>query len=103
METYPSKISLGGNKIMDIDQLNDKRNNILGELKAYYYLQLGLEQISKYNRENHTNDKLKVYTTAYEPHLEEITELSVAEKIEKLTNNLLTLSEKINIIKMNSK
>jgi len=88
---------------MDLHQLNDKRNNILEELKAYEDLQLGLEQISKYNRENHTNDKLIVYTTAYEPHLEEITELSVAEKIEKLTNKLLTLSNKINTIKMNSK
>ena len=88
---------------MDLNQLNNKRNNILGELKAYEELQLGLEQISKYNRENHTNDKLKVYTTAYEPHLEEITELSVAEKIEKLTNKLLVVSEKINVMKMNSK
>ena len=88
---------------MDLNQLNDERSNILGELKAYEELQLGLEQISRYNRENRTNDMLKVYTTAYEPHLEEITELSVAEKIEKLTNNLLVLSEKINILKMNSK
>ena len=103
MVTYSSKICLGGNKIMDIDQLNSKRSSILGELKAYEELQLGLEQISKYNRENRTNDNLKVYTTAYEPHLEEITELNVAEKIEKLTNNLLVLSEKINTLKMNSK
>lgn len=88
---------------MDINQLNNERNALLGELKAYEELQVGLEQISKYNRENHTNDILKVYTTAYEPHLEEITELNVAEKIEKLTNNLLALSEKINILKMNSK
>ena len=88
---------------MDLNQLNDKRNNILGELRAYEELQVGLEQISKYNRENHTNDKLKVYTIAYEPHLEEITELSVAEKIEKLTNKLLAVSEKINVMKMNSK
>lgn len=88
---------------MDIDQLNNKRSNILGELKAYEELQIGLEQISRYNRENHANEELKVYTTAYEPHLEEITELSVAEKIEKLTNNLLALSEKINALKMESK
>ena len=88
---------------MDLNQLNDKRTNILVELRAYEELQLGLEQISKYNRENHTNDKLKVYTTAYEPHLEEITELGVAEKIEKLTNKLLAVSEKINVMKMNSK
>lgn len=88
---------------MDLHQLNDKRNDILGELKAFEELQVGLEQISKYNRENHTNEKLIVYTTAYEPHLEEITELSVSEKIEKLTNNLLAVSEKINTIKMNSK
>ncbi len=88
---------------MDLNQLNDERNDILGELRAYQELQSGLEQISKYNRENYTNERLKVYTTAYEPHLEEITELSVAEKIEKLTNKLLTISEKINTMKMNSK
>lgn len=88
---------------MDLNQLNNERNNILGQLRAYEELQLGLEQIGKYNRENQTNDKLKVYTTVYEPHLEEITELSVAEKIEQLTNTLLKVSEKINIIKMNSK
>ena len=88
---------------MDLNQLNDERNGILGELRAYQELQSGLEQISKYNRENYTNERLKVYTTAYEPHLEEITELSVAEKIEKLTNKLLTISEKINTLKMNSK
>ena len=88
---------------MDLNQLNNERNNILGELKAYEVLQLGLEQIGKYNRENYTNDELKVYTTAYKPHLEEITELNVAKRIEELTNNLLKVSEKINTIKMNSK
>ncbi len=88
---------------MKLDQLNDKRNNILGELRAYQELQSGLEQISKYNRENYANERLKVYTTAYEPHLEEITELSVAEKIETLTNKLLTISDKINTLKMNAK
>ncbi len=88
---------------MNLNQLNNKRNDILGELRAYQELQQGLEQISKYNRENYTNERLKVYTTAYEPHLEEITELNVAEKIEKLTNKLLAVSEKINTMKMNSK
>lgn len=88
---------------MDLNQLTNKRNDILGELRAYEELQLGLEQIEKYNRENHTQEELKVYTTAYEPHLEEITELSVAEKIDKLTNKLLVVSEKINTLKMNSK
>ncbi len=88
---------------MDLETLNNKKNDILGQLRAYEELQSGLEQIEKYNRENHTNDELKVYTMAYEPHLEEITGIIVAEKIEKLTNNLLTVSEKINHIKMMAK
>jgi 5'(3')-deoxyribonucleotidase len=88
---------------MDLEQLTDEKRSILGQINAYEQLQLGLELIKKYNRENHTNDELKVYTMAYEPHLEEITECAVAEKIEQLTNNLLTVSEKINHIKMLAK
>lgn len=88
---------------MSLEELNSKRNDILGQLKAFEELQLGLEQIERYNRENHTNDKLKVYTTAYEPHLEEITAAGVADKIEHLTDSLLSVSEKINHIKMNAK
>lgn len=88
---------------MGLEELNSKRSDILGQLKAFEELQLGLEQIERYNRENHTNDKLKVYTTAYEPHLEEITAAGVADKIEHLTDSLLSVSEKINHIKMNAK
>ncbi len=88
---------------MDLEQLNNEKRNVVGQIKAYEDLQQGLELIKKYNRENHNNDELKVYSTAYEPHLEEITESHVAEKIEQLTNNLLSISEKINQIKLASK
>lgn len=88
---------------MNLEQLNDEKKRIVGQLKAYEELQLGLELIKKYNRENHIKEELKVYTMAYQPHLEEITESSVAEKIEQLTNNLLIVSEKINQIKMAAK
>lgn len=88
---------------MDLEQLNDEKRSLLGQISAYEELQLGLELIKKYNRENLTNDELKVYTMAYEPHLEEITECAVAEKIEQLTDNLLTVSEKINQIKIAAK
>lgn len=88
---------------MDLETLNNKKSHILGQIRAYEELQSGLEQIEKYNRENHVNDELKVYTLAYEPHLEEITGSVVAEKIEQLTDNLLTISEKINNIKMMAK
>jgi 5'(3')-deoxyribonucleotidase len=88
---------------MNLEQLNDEKKNIVGQINAYEELQVGLESIKKYNRENYINDELKLYSMAYQPHLEEITESSVAEKIEQLTNNLLTISEKINNIKMAAK
>ncbi len=88
---------------MELEQLNNKKHDIIGEIRAYEELQLGLEHIQKYNRENHSKDELKVFTMIYEPHLEEITVTFVADKIEKLTNNLLVVSEKINHIKMSAK
>lgn len=88
---------------MNLEQLNNEKRNIVGQINAYEDLQSGLELIKKYNRENRINDELKVYSIAYEPHLEEITESHVAEKIEQLTNNLMTISEKINQIKLASK
>lgn len=88
---------------MEIDQLNDEKLSIIRQIRAYEELQLGLEHIGKYNRENHSKDELKVFTMLYEPHLEEITESFVADKIEQLTNNLLKVSEKINHIKMMAK
>jgi hypothetical protein len=88
---------------MELEQLNNKKLNIIREIRAYEELQLGLEHIGKYNRENHSKDELKVFTMLYEPHLEEITESFVADKIAQLTNNLLTVTEKINHIKMMAK
>lgn len=88
---------------MELDQLNNKKLNIIEQIRAYEELQLGLEHIEKYNRENHSNDELKVFTMLYEPHLEEITESFVADKIEQLTNNLLIVTEKINRMKMTAK
>lgn len=88
---------------MELDELNNEKLGIIREIKAYEELQLGLGHIQKYNRENFSKDELKVFTMLYEPHLEEITESIVAQKIEKLTNNLLKVSEKINKIKIASK
>jgi hypothetical protein len=87
---------------MDLEELN-KKKELLGQINAYEELQSGLEYIMRYNRENYANEKLKVYTTAYEPHLEEITESNVADILEQLTNNLLKVSEEINHIKMSAK
>ena len=88
---------------MELEQLNNKKLSIIGQIRAYEQLQLGLEHIGKYNRENHSKDELKVFTTLYEPHLEEITEILVADRLEQLTDNLLTVTEKINHIKMMAK
>ena len=88
---------------MELDQLTNKKISIIRQIRAYEELQLGLEHIEKYNRENYSKDELKVFTMVYEPHLEEITESYVADKIEELTNSLLTVSEKINHIKMMAK
>ena len=88
---------------MNLEELNNEKRNLVAQINAYEDLQVGLELIKKYNRENLINDELKVYSMAYEPHLEEMTESHVAEKIEQLTNNLLEISEKINKIKIASK
>lgn len=88
---------------MELEQLNNKKLNIIEEIRAYEELQLGLEHIQKYNRENHSHEELKVFTMAYEPHLEEITDSFVANKIEQLTNKLLVVTEKINHKKMVAK
>ncbi len=88
---------------MNLEELNNKKRDLLGQINAYEELQSGLEYIGRYNRENFANEELKVYTTAYEPHLEEITAAGVADKIEHLTDSLLSISEKINHIKMNAK
>lgn len=88
---------------MELEELNDKKNGIIGQIRAYEELQLGMEHIGKYNRENHIKDELKVFTMLYEPHLEEITETLVADKLEQLTNKLLTVTEQINHLKMMAK
>lgn len=88
---------------MDIEKLNNEKLGLIRQIKAYEELQSGLEHIQKYNRENFSKDELKVFTMVYEPHLEEITESFVANEIEKLTNNLLKVSEKINQIKIAAK
>lgn len=88
---------------MELEQLTNQKISLIGQIRAYDELQLGLEHIGKYNRENHSKDELKVFTMLYEPHLEEMTESIVADKLEQLTNNLLTVTEKINHIKMMAK
>ena len=79
---------------MTLDELKNEKISIVKNIKAYEELQLGLEHISKYNRENYSKDELKVFTMMYEPHLEEITEMYVANKIEKLNNKLFEISKK---------
>lgn len=88
---------------MELEQLTNQKISLIGQIRAYEELQLGLEHIGKYNRENHSKDELKVFTMLYEPHLEEMTDSIVADKLEQLTNNLLTVTEKINHIKMMAK
>lgn len=83
---------------MELEQLNSKKVSIIRKIRAYEELQLGLEHIEKYNRENYSKDELKVFTMVYEPHLEEITESYVADRIEQLTDKLLAVTEKINQI-----
>ena len=79
---------------MSLEELQNEKLGIIRNLRAYEELLLGLEHISKYNRENYSKDELKVFTMVYEPHLEEITESDVANKIEKLSNKLFEISRK---------
>ena len=88
---------------MNIEELNHRKKDLLNRINTYEGLQSGLECIKRYNRENYSNEKLKVYTNAYEPHLEEITESNVADILEQLTNDLLKISNKINQIKISAK
>lgn len=88
---------------MVLDKLINKRKYLLSELKAYDELQIGLEKIKRFNMDNRMNYELNVYNTVNYPDLEEITETTVAERIEKLTNNLLKLSDKINNIRLKEK
>jgi len=88
---------------MNLEELNHEKKYLLDKISTYEGLQSGLEYIKRYNRENYSNEKLKVYTNAYEPHLEEITEYNVALKLEQLNNNLLDISNKINHLKISSK
>ncbi len=83
---------------LTLERLMNERKNLLRELKANDELQLGLEKIKRYNFE--TSDDLKVYNTINYPDLEEITESHVAERIERLTDDLLKLSEMINKVKL---
>ncbi|MGZ7120022.1 MAG: hypothetical protein ACXVH2_09940 [Methanobacterium sp.] len=88
---------------MNLEELNHKKQDLLNQISAYEGLQSGLEYIKWYNRENYSNEELKVYTNAYEPHHEEITASNVALKLEQLTNNLLEISNEINQIKISAK
>jgi len=88
---------------MNLEELNHKKKGLLEQISTYEELQSGLESIKRYNRENYSNEKLKVYTNAYEPHYEEITESNVANILEQLTNNLLEISKKINYMKNSAK
>ena len=88
---------------MNLEELIHEKKNLLEQIDTYEELQSGLESIKRYNRENYSNEKLRVYTNAYEPHHEEITEFSVANILEQLTNNLLEISKKINFMKNSAK
>lgn len=85
---------------VNLDELVNERNYILGELKAYEDLQIALEKIKRFNMENFTETTIKVYDTSNDTELEEITESVVAVKIDELTDYLLRVSENINRLKM---
>lgn len=84
---------------VNLEQLMNERNYILGELKAYEDLQLALEQIKRFNMENFTETTIKVYDVTNDSEMEEITESVVAIKIDELTDYLLKVSDNINRLK----
>ncbi|HHT19193.1 MAG: hypothetical protein QM396_05510 [Euryarchaeota archaeon] len=84
---------------MNMEELINERNYILGEIRAYEDLQLALEQIKRFNMENFTETTLKVYDASANSEMEEITESVVAIKIDELTDYLLKISENINRLK----
>ena len=85
---------------MNLEELVNERNYILGELKAYEDLQVAMEKIKRFNMENFTETTIKVYDTSNDPEMEEITESVVAVKIDELTDYLLRISENINRLKL---
>jgi len=84
---------------VNLEQLMNERNYILGELKAYEDLQIALEQIKRFNMENFTETTIKVYDATNESEMEEMTESVVAIKIDELTDYLLKVSDNINRLK----
>jgi hypothetical protein len=85
---------------VNLEELVNERNYILGELKAYEDLQVAMEKIKRFNMENFTETTIKVYDTSNDPEMEEITESVVAVKIDELTDYLLRISENINRLKL---
>ncbi len=84
---------------MNLEELMNERNFILGELRAYEDLQVALEKIKRFNMENFTETTIKVYDTSNDPEVVEITESVIAIKIDELTDYLLKISEHINRLK----
>ena len=74
----------------------NERNCILKQLKSYEELELELKKIKKINNVSSSDEKLKVYKQSDYPELEDITESTVAEMIEQLTDNLSKIYEQIN-------
>ncbi|MGO9388252.1 MAG: hypothetical protein ACLPWD_09450 [Methanobacterium sp.] len=81
---------------MSLDELMNKRNYILKQLKSYEELELELKKIKKINNIHISNEKLKAYKQSDYPDLENITESTVAKRIEQLTDNLSKIYEQIN-------
>ncbi len=81
---------------MSLDELMNKRNYILKQLKSYEELELELKKIKKINNVHISNEKLKAYKQSDYPDLENITESTVAKMIEQLTDNLSKIYEQIN-------
>jgi hypothetical protein len=81
---------------MSLNELMNERNCILKQLKSYEELELELKKIKKINNVSSSDEKLKVYKQSDYPELEDITESTVAEMIEQLTDNLSKIYEQIN-------
>jgi DNA-binding transcriptional MerR regulator len=81
---------------MSLNELMNERNCILKQLKSYEELELELKKIKKINNVSSSDEKLKVYKQNDYPELEDITESTVAEMIEQLTDNLSKIYEQIN-------
>lgn len=90
--------------LKQLEQLEDERNNFLLEIRACEALQDALEHIRRYNREKVWGKEVKVVNIHHIlPNFEGITEDEVANEINRMYDQVMIISHRINQLEMEIK